>query len=303
MRHLQSFKYVKFIAEAGSIRGAAENLAISPSALNRHIQTLEQDLGIQIFDRLTQGVRLSVEGELFFRYAQRQLAGFEKLQSQISDIKGLRTGRVRVGISADLGQKFIHRQIAAYQTDHPQVSFSLKILDQEGLDQAFEFNQIDLALFYQPNLSRSIQVIHAIETPIHAALPVGAPIRDPQALRLHEVIDHPLVMPISGTELRRKLDGACEKSGFELRMVIECPDPLPHLSATMQSRIAFCLPFAEDWEDYQLRGYKLVPMSGRELLTGYINIVASAQNLLSVASQKFAEQMVVSLEKRVCLLS
>ncbi|WP_114008030.1 LysR family transcriptional regulator [Cohaesibacter intestini] len=298
MRHLQSFKYVKTITEAGSIRGAAENLAISPSALNRHIQTLEQDLGIQIFDRLTQGVRLSVEGELFFRYAQRQLAGFEKLQSQINDIKGLRTGRVRIGMSADLGQKFIHSQIAAYQTDHPQVSFSLKIIEQEGLDQAFEFNQIDLALFYQPNLSRNIQVIHAIETPIHAALPVGAPVRDPQALRLHELIDHPVILPAQSTELRRKLDGACEKNGFELRSVLECPDPLPHLSATMQSRIAFCLPFIEDWEDFQLRGYKLVPMSSRELLTGYVNIVASTHNLMSVAAQKFVEQLVVCLEER-----
>ena len=298
MRHLQSFKYVKTITEAGSIRGAAENLAISPSALNRHIQTLEHDLGFQIFDRLTQGVRLSVEGELFFRYAQRQLSGFEKLQSQISDIKGLRTGRVRIGMSADLGQKFIHRQIATYQTVYPQVSFSLKIIEQENLDQAFEFNQIDVALFYQPNLSRNLQVIHAVETPIHAALPVGAPLRDPQALRLHELIDHPVVMPSGGTELRRKLDGACEKNGFELRMVLECPDPLPHLSATMQSRIAFWLPFAEDLDDFQLRGYKLVPMSARELQTGYVNIVASAQNLMSVAAQKFTEQLVVSLEER-----
>ncbi len=298
MRHLQSFKYVKTITEAGSIRGAAENLAISPSALNRHIQTLEHDLGFQIFDRLTQGVRLSVEGELFFRYAQRQLAGFEKLQGQISDIKGLRTGRVRIGMSADLGQKFIHRQIAAYQTVYPQVSFSLRIVEQECLDQVFEFNQIDVALFYQPNLSRNLQVIHAVETPIHAALPVGAPLRDPQALRLHELIDHPVVMPSGGTELRRKLDGACEKNGFELRTVLECSDPLPHLSATMQSRIAFWLPFAEDWDDFQLRGYKLVPMSARELLTGYVNIVASAQNLMSVAAQKFTEQLVVSLEER-----
>ncbi|WP_284374474.1 helix-turn-helix domain-containing protein, partial [Algimonas porphyrae] len=50
MRHLQTFKYVKAIVEAGSIRGAAENLAISPSALNRNIQALEYDLGISVFD-------------------------------------------------------------------------------------------------------------------------------------------------------------------------------------------------------------------------------------------------------------
>lgn len=298
MRHLQSFKYVKAIAETGSIRGAAENLAISPSALNRHIQTLEQDLGLQIFDRLTQGVRLSVEGELFFVFAQRQLAGFEKLQSQIDDIKGLRTGRVRIGVSSDLGQKFIHHQIAVYQNDHPQVSFSLKTIDQDELDQAFDRNQIDVALFYQPILSRNLQVIHASQVCIHAALPVGAPIRDKRELRLNELVDHSLIMPAERTELRHKIDAAIEKHGLEMRVMMECADPLPHLSATMKSRIAFCLPFQEDLEDYSLRGYKLVPMSSKELLPGYVNIVASTHSLMSVAAQKFTEQLVAALETK-----
>ncbi|WP_350333914.1 LysR family transcriptional regulator [Coralliovum pocilloporae] len=298
MRHLQSFKYVKAIAEAGSIRGAAENLAISPSALNRHIQTLEQDLEIQIFDRLTKGVRLSVEGEYFFRFAQRQLAGFDKLKSEINDIKGLRTGRVRIGISADLGQRFIHSQIATYLGNHPQVSFTLTTISQDNLDQAFDRNLIDLALFYQPILNRNLQVIHAIEILPHAALPNGAPIRDKSGLRLHELIDHPIVMPDADTELRRKIEAACEKQGLELRIVLECTDPLLHLSATMQSRIAFFLPFEDDFEDFALRGYKLVPMSSREMLNGYVNVVTSTHNLLSVAAQKFTEQLVSILESR-----
>lgn len=298
MRHLQSFKYVKSIAEAGSIRGAAESLAISPSALNRHIQSLEVDLGIQIFDRLTKGVRLSVEGELFLQFAQRQLTGFDKLKSQINDIKGLRTGMVRVGVSADLGVKFLHQQIADYQNIHPQVSFALTSISQDNLETALGRSQIDMAVFYQPVLGRNLQVIHAIETPVHAALPNGAPVRDKTALRLYELIDHSIIMPQAGTELRRKIDSACDKLGIDLNTKLECADPLPHLSATMKSRIAFGLPFREDFEEFHLRGYKLVPMASSELLPGYINIVSSTQNLMSIAAQKFVEQLIGSLEAR-----
>lgn len=298
MRHLQSFKYVKSIAETGSIRGAAETLAISPSALNRHIQSLEIDLGIQIFDRLTKGVRLSVEGELFLQFAQRQLTGFDKLKSQINDIKGLRTGVVRLGLSADLGLKFIHQQIADYQNIHPHVSFVLTTIAQDALEAALDRNQIDLALFYQPVLGRNLQVIHAIETLVHAALPNGAPVRDKAALRLYELIDHPIIMPQDGSELRRKIDSACDKLGIDLNIKLECADPLPHLSTTMKSRITFCLPFQEDIEDYNVRGYKLVPMASSELLPGYINIVSSTQNLMSNAAQKFVEQLISSLEAR-----
>ena len=134
MRHLQSFKYVKLISEIGSIRGAAESCAISPSALNRHIQSLELDIGIQIFDRLSVGVRLSTEGELFYQFALLQLRSFERLQSQINDLKGLQTGIVRLGISAELNGIFINNQIAEFQNEYPQIAFQIKIIDQNISD-------------------------------------------------------------------------------------------------------------------------------------------------------------------------
>jgi len=296
MRHLQSFKYVKIIAEAGSIRGAAENLTISPSALNRHIQTLELDIGIQIFDRLTKGVRLSTEGELFYQFALRQLASFEQLQSQINDIKGLRTGVVRVGVSADLSLKFLYKQITEYQNDHPEVSFELKTVTQEGLEAALNTNQIDLALFYQPVLGRNLQLLHAIETPIYAALPNGAPIRDKDGLMLYELIDQSALLPLKDTQLRIKIDAACEKLGIMLRTKMECADPLPYLGSTNKSRISFCLPFWDDFEEYNVRGYKLVPIASKELTVGYVNLVSGTRNMMAIAPQKFAEKLIMRFE-------
>jgi DNA-binding transcriptional LysR family regulator len=296
MRHLQSFKYVKIISKTGSIRGAAESLTISPSALNRHIQTLELDLGIQIFDRLTKGVRLSTEGELFFQFALRQLASFEQLQSQIDDLKGLRTGVVRMGVSGDLGLAFVHAQIVEYQNDHPEVSFELKTITQDELEPALTANQIDMALFYQPRLGRNLQVIHAVETQVHAAMPHGAPIRDKSGLMLYELLDHAILMPAQGTELRQKVDAGCEKLGISLRAKMECADPLPHLSATTRSRIAFCLPLPTDRAKYQTRGYSLVPMTSKELGTGFVNLVCVSQALMPIAAQKFIERLTVAFE-------
>ncbi|GHA52963.1 hypothetical protein GCM10008927_18410 [Amylibacter ulvae] len=296
MRHLQSFKYVKMIAESGSIRGAADSLTISPSALNRHIQALEQDLDIQIFERLTKGVRLSTEGELFYQFALRQMAGFEQLQSQINDIKGLRAGVVRIGVSADLGLSFIHKEIADYQNDFPEVSFALKIVNQDDLETALNRSQLDMALFYQPMLGRNLQVLHASEMKIHVALPNGAPVKDKAGIKLYELMDHAILMPAQDTELRNKIDGACEKTGIQLTTKMECSDPLPHLSATVKSRIAFCLPFDSDAKEYQTRGYKLVPVASRELTTGFVNLVASTHNLMPIAAQKFVEKLILRLE-------
>lgn len=89
-------------------KGAAETLAISPSALNRNIQALEYNLGISVFDRLARGVALSVEGELFYRFALEQIASYDRMISQIEGVKGLHTGRVVIGLSEDISPAFFY---------------------------------------------------------------------------------------------------------------------------------------------------------------------------------------------------
>ena len=52
MQNLRIYKYVDKIAKTGSIRQAAEQLYITPSALNRRLLALEQELGVKVFERL-----------------------------------------------------------------------------------------------------------------------------------------------------------------------------------------------------------------------------------------------------------
>jgi DNA-binding transcriptional LysR family regulator len=296
MRHLQSFKYVKKIAEVGSIRGAAESLTISPSALNRHIQTLELDLDLVIFERLTKGVRLSTEGELFYQFALRQLSSFQQLKSQINDIKGLRTGVVRICVSTDLSLKFLHSAIAEFQNSYGDVAFEVCPIGTNELEMALMNNHFDIALFYQPVLGQNLQVIHTIEAPIHVAMPNGAPVSVKAGIKLYEIIDQPALMPPKGTQLRIKIDAACERIGINLRQSMECTSPLDHLDATQKSRVAFCLPFDQDFIEYHKRGYKLVPIASKELALGYINLISHTHGQISVATQKFIKSFIARME-------
>lgn len=296
MRHLQSFNYVKMIAERGSIRGAAEHFTISPSALNRHIQTLESELGIQIFERLKRGVRLSTEGELFYQFAQNQLANFEHLKSQIDNVKGLRTGSVRVGISSDLSRRFIHRLIASYQEDHPNVAFEVIPIERNLLDETLADNRIDFALCYQPVLGRDLQIIHAVETPVCAAHPVGVPIESKSGLRLYDLLDHPVVMPPSDSALRLQIQSACEKMNLELAVKMECTDPLEHLRVTHQSRTAFVLELPEDRQTFEIAGFKLTELSAIDVPRGFVALVSSTHKLMSIASERFLDKLIQNLE-------
>src|ERR1700716_346364 len=89
--------YCFFVAaRLGSIRGAAEQLHISPSAVSRHIAKLEAAIGTVLFDRLPRGLSLSSAGEVLYYHARESAKQIDRARGLISDMKGLKRGSVAV---------------------------------------------------------------------------------------------------------------------------------------------------------------------------------------------------------------
>ena len=59
-------EYFMVVARTGSLRKAAEQLFISVSAVHRQIVLAEEELGVALFERLPQGLKLTLAGELLY---------------------------------------------------------------------------------------------------------------------------------------------------------------------------------------------------------------------------------------------
>lgn len=70
---LQQLKYIRTVAETGTITEAAEKLYISQPSLTNAIHELEKEMNIRIFNRTNKGISLSKEGEDFLGYARQVL--------------------------------------------------------------------------------------------------------------------------------------------------------------------------------------------------------------------------------------
>ena len=102
MKHLLPLTYIDAVTKAGSIRKAAETLAITSTALNRRILAMEEELGVPIFERLPRGVRLTTAGEILIHHIREQLTDMERVKSQIADLTGERRGHVSIACSQAL---------------------------------------------------------------------------------------------------------------------------------------------------------------------------------------------------------
>ncbi|HHX62269.1 MAG TPA: LysR family transcriptional regulator [Epulopiscium sp.] len=84
---LQQLKYIITVVKHGSITEAAKQLYISQPSLSNAVKDLEAELGIEIFNRTTKGITLSVEGTEFLSYARQVVEQVELLEQRYTEKK------------------------------------------------------------------------------------------------------------------------------------------------------------------------------------------------------------------------
>jgi DNA-binding transcriptional LysR family regulator len=156
MKHLKIYHAIRTIRRHGSIRKAADLLAVSPSALNRSIQTFEDAIGARVFDRVPSGVRLTSAGELLVDVVERHLAEFEELQRQLGSLRDGHTGRLRIGLGADIAAGLPLLAIQELEDDMPGVSADVIAGDPMHL---LRRRELDLAVVTNPQTDRSLEVL------------------------------------------------------------------------------------------------------------------------------------------------
>lgn len=82
---IESLRYFIALAQAGSFYGAAKNLLISQQGLNKAITSLETELGIKLIERSRRGVRLTSDGEVFLKHAERIVNDHRSMVDELLD--------------------------------------------------------------------------------------------------------------------------------------------------------------------------------------------------------------------------
>ena len=296
MRGLQPLQFIEAIARAGSIRSAAEGLAITSTALNRRLLALEEDLGVQIFERLAKGVRLSTAGELVIHHLRMQAADYEKLKSQIADLRGERRGHVAIACSQAFVPYFLPERIGAYRRDHPGVSFSVRVRDRTAAETALADHSADLALIFEPVRLSEVQVLASARQPIHAVMAADHPLAGKDMVRLRDCALFPVVLPTAAYGVRHLIDVALVRSSITLQTMIETDsfDFMRHYPK-QEHIVSFQIPVGLP------KTYPAIvtrPLDPRDVPAGRLYLCQLRSRTLPVAAAKFA----ALLEREIDLL-
>jgi DNA-binding transcriptional LysR family regulator len=296
MRHLQTLRYVDAVARAGSIRKAAETLAITSTALNRRILALEEDLGAPVFERLPHGVRLSTAGEILIRHVRAQLSDIERVKSQIADLSGVRRGHVSIACSQALLPHFLPEMIARYRSEHPAVTFGVHRRDRAAAEQALVDHDADLALVFEPVRLSDFQTLITARQPLHAVFARGHPLEGEGPVRLRECLAFPVALPTEIYGVRHILETALRRSSLDLRPAVESDsfEFLRRLSAA-EPVVTFQIPIGLDPDDPMEVSR---PVDARDAPSGLLYMGQLRGRALPVAAARFADLLAAAMSAR-----
>ncbi len=134
--------------ETGSFRGAAEELALSPSVVSHHVSQLEERLGVALLYRSTRRLSLTHDGEQLFESAKAILAAAESGLNAIAQRSAEPSGKLSVTAPAFLSRGTLIEDIAAFAHAHPKVALSINFSDvkqdliREGIDLAIRIGAL-----------------------------------------------------------------------------------------------------------------------------------------------------------------
>lgn len=117
--------YIKEIAETKSISIAAEQLGISQPALSTYLKKIEGELGTVLFDRSRQPLELTEAGRVYLEYLERDAALQKELVQNLTDINGLKTGKVTVGGASFFNIAYLPGTVARFAAEYPGVNVSI----------------------------------------------------------------------------------------------------------------------------------------------------------------------------------
>lgn len=231
LRHL---RYFIAAAEEEHFGRAAKRLAIVQPAITRQIRQLEEELGVQLFERVGRGVRLTATGGLFLQDARRTIAEADRAARRARLAATGQLGTITVGfVEASMFCEIVPDVVAEFRHQLPDVQLELVAL--RSIDQwdAFRQQRVNLGfIYYLPSDFPELRSELVAKEQVVLALPKGHPLAKKPKLMLRDLQNEPFVwFPRTVTPpYHDHVVQACRDAGLRLQVVQEAPTEVSLLS-------------------------------------------------------------------------
>ncbi|PYN56222.1 MAG: LysR family transcriptional regulator [Candidatus Rokuibacteriota bacterium] len=213
LRRLEIFAKV---AELGSFSRAAEALFLTQPTISEHIRALEDELGVQLLDRLGRGAAPTRAGELMLGYARRMLTLAREARQALDQFQGRMSGQLVVGGSTIPGEYLLPGLIGQFRTKYPDISISLLIGSSRQVATWVDDGRAEVGVVGARPGPRTLQARELMVDELVVVVPGDHPWAGRKSVTLADVKGEPLIVGEQGSGSREALENALGEVSADL---------------------------------------------------------------------------------------
>ena len=147
---LTQLSYMIAVAEAGNFTVAAEKVFVTQPTLSMQIQKLEDELGVQNFNRTKKPIRLTKVGEQILKQARNILAEAKRMDDIVAQEKGFIGGEFKLGIIPTVMPTLLPMFLNTFINKHPKINLKIQELNTDSIINQLKEGKIDAGIAATP---------------------------------------------------------------------------------------------------------------------------------------------------------
>ncbi|MCL4069424.1 LysR family transcriptional regulator [Pseudomonas sp. GX19020] len=209
-------RYFEAVAREGSVRAAARAINVAASAVNKHILELERDIGVPLFSRTAQGLRLTAEGKILAEHLRHWMQDARRTRELIEDLSSLRSGHVRIGVVEGLLDFLLNGPLPEFRQLYPQVGVDVGVATSTELQRQLVEGDCDIVIAFNPRPNAAFGIRACAPCHVGAIMAPGHPLAEQPLLTLEMLAGLPVGVPSGTPRLSSVIELAEERTGVKL---------------------------------------------------------------------------------------
>lgn len=214
IRHLKIFTTV---ADLGGMSKAAKELHITQPSISQAIAELEKYYGVKLFERLSQKIYLTKEGELMLSFSRHILDSFEQMEAAMN--QAVEKSSLRIGCSVSVGTCLIEEILDEAKELIPQCQISVIVTNSSEIEQLILTNEVDVGIVEGILKNKDLVITPVCEDELVLVCNMNHPLAKETMVTLDMLQGQDYASRESGSAERNQYEKLFEDAGLQLNRV------------------------------------------------------------------------------------
>lgn len=255
---LRQLRYFVNAAEQLSFSDAAKLLNIAQSTLSQQVRQLEDELGVQLFERNSHAISLTEAGAELLPFARRTLHEADSCVARIHDLDQLLAGTLNIGVTYSFSP-ILTETLMEFMKKYPRVKLNIYYKPMVELMAMLEARAVDFVLAFRPSESMPVIESHMLfDNHLAVIVKESHPLAGLDSVSLADIGKFNLALPSKGLQARNAFDTYLAAHPAPLNIRIELNEVNIMLELIKRGNLVTILAEATV---YNQTGVKAIPLT------------------------------------------